>query len=445
MSEQENYKQVLRDAALRELRLTIGRCGPDTPADDITAILRNTVAAALDEITVDRLLKSLAQQTRDSIVALRKRFAGEQNEQKTMRRATSAAAEAHAKLVDEFNEMFAVVNDGGKILVMRRRRDPVMERDVIERIEFSDFKKMYANRRIGSDEVAKVWLSHPDRKQFLEGVTFAPSADVPEGWLNLWRGFPVEPTAGDWGLMQDHLLNVVCCNDSIHYEYLLNWAAFAVQHPDRAAEVAVVLRGGKGCGKGTFGRWLRCMFGQHGMQVTNAKHLVGHFNAHLRDCIFLFANEAFWAGDKQHESVLKGLITEDSIAIEGKGRDIVFVRNMLHILMASNSDWVVPASSDERRYFVLDVAGTKMGDLDYFAAIEKQMQTGGAAAMLHDLLSRDLTNFNIRLVPIPPRCEHRKHSASAALRHGGWPFWSAATSTSVSSTRRGLPSGTTST
>jgi len=396
MSEQENYEHALRDAALRELRLTIGRCDRDTPADDITAILRNIVVAGLDEITIDRLLKSLAAQTRDSIGALRKRFA---SEQKMRRRAASADAEALARLVDEFNETFAVVNDGGKIVVMRRRRDPVMERDVIERIEFSDFKKMYANRTLGGDEVAKLWLSHPDRNQYLEGVTFAPSGNVPEGWLNLWRGFAIEPTTGDWGLMQDHLLNVVCNGDETYRDYLLNWAAFAVQHPDRAAEVAVVLRGGKGCGKGMFGRWLRRMFGQHGMQVTNAKHLVGNFNLHLRDCIFLFADEAFWAGDKQHESVLKGLITEDTIAIEGKGRDIVFALNMLHILMASNADWVVPATSDERRYFVLDVAGTRTGDRPYFGAIEKQMQTGAAAAMLHDLLNRDLATFDIRNVP----------------------------------------------
>ena len=81
-----------------------------------------------------------------------------------------------------------------------------------------------------------------------------------------------------------------------------------MQHPNRPAEVAVVLRGGKGSGKGIFGRWLRRMFGQHGMQVTNSSHLVGKFNLHLRDCIFLFADEAFYAGDKQHESVLLSLI-----------------------------------------------------------------------------------------------------------------------------------------
>jgi len=75
------------------------------------------------------------------------------------------------------------------------------------------------------------------------------------------------------------------------------------------------------------------------------------------------------------------------------------VPNRLHILMASNSNWVVPASSDERRYLVLDVLGIKQGNRPYFAAIEEEMENGGLAAMLHDLLARDISAFEIRDVP----------------------------------------------
>ena len=39
------------------------------------------------------------------------------------------------------------------------------------------------------------------------------------------------------------------------------------------------------------------------------------------------------------------------------------------------------------------------GDHAYFAAIWKQMEAGGYAAMLHDLLALDLTTFNVRAVP----------------------------------------------
>src|SRR5215207_9332163 len=116
------------------------------------------------------------------------------------------------------------------------------------------------------------------------------------------------------------------------------------------------------------------LFKGHSLHITNSKHLVGNFNAHLVDALFLFLDEAFWAGDKQGEGTLKALITERSIMIEPKGVDSYQMPNRLKILMASNNEWVVPASADERRYFVLDVPATRKGDVDYFrklaAAIE---------------------------------------------------------------------------
>lgn len=148
-----------------------------------------------------------------------------------------------------------------------------------------------------------------------------------------------------------------------------------------------------------FGRWFVGTFGQHGIQIFNPAQLVGRFNEHLRDCIALFGDEAFYAGDKQHEGVLKGLITELFLAIEGKGLRVIVVPNMLHAVLASNSDWVIPASSDERRYAVFDVPDSRVGNLPYFAAIDKQMREGGLAAMLHDLLVRDISGFEVRAVP----------------------------------------------
>lgn len=113
----------------------------------------------------------------------------------------------------------------------------------------------------------------------------------------------------------------------------------------------------------------------------------------------LFGDEAFFAGDKQHEGVLKGLITEPFLPIEGKFQNVVIVANMLHVILASNADWVIPASRDERRYAVFDVPDTRRGDLRYFAAIDKQMTEGGMAAMLHDLLARDIADFEVRQAP----------------------------------------------
>ena len=73
--------------------------------------------------------------------------------------------------------------------------------------------------------------------------------------------------------------------------------------------------------------------------------------------------------------------------------------NRLKILMSSNNDWVVPASADERRYFVLDVPDTHKGDKAYFIALAAAIEGDELPAMLDYLLKLDLSEFDHRNPP----------------------------------------------
>jgi hypothetical protein len=246
----------------------------------------------------------------------------------------------------ELNKQYAVVNEAGKIWVFEQRRDPMLKREVLDRISFSDFKKMYQNRRVeilAEDRVetralADFWLSHPDRRQYIRGVTFDPQNQAPPEFWNLWRGFDIKPRPGNWRLMMEHIYHVICAGNDTHTKYLLDLAARMFQSPQLQGEVAVVLRGKKGCGKGALLTHLQHPWGQHGVYIANSGHLVGKFNDHLRDCVMLYGDEAFFAGDKQGEGVLKSLITETRLPIEGKYKALIHVPNMLHIWLASNAE-----------------------------------------------------------------------------------------------------------
>ena len=170
-----------------------------------------------------------------------------------------------------------------------------------------------------------------------------------------------------------------------------------VQHPGRPAEVAVCFQGGKGVGKGTWGRVLTQIAGKHGMHITSSDGLTGRFNDHLRDVVLLFADEALKPYDKDGESRLKGLITEPRIAYEGKGRDIVSGRNMLHIVMASNEDWFVPAGLDgERRFMMQRANGKRAGQHSWFQALHDELNSGGLQALMWDLMNRDIGSWDPR-------------------------------------------------
>lgn len=322
------------------------------------------------------------------------------------------------RVVADFNNRYIVVNEAGKAVIFQPTRDPVLNRKYYHRLTTRDLQTFYMNQKVktANDDKgnsifkspADIWLRHPDRRQFIHGVTFDPNGQSQEGVLNLWEGFAVKPAPGNWSLMRDHIEKVICADDEIRIDYLMGWLASMVQFPGKPGEVAVVMQGGQGTGKGTLAKVLMHITGHHGMAISNPKHLVGSFNSHLRDTIFLFADEALFAGDRSQVGVLNALITEPHLTIEAKFSNAIDAPNFLHIMMASNDTWVVPAAMDSRRFFVLKVVDTKKGNHAYFAEIWKQMDAGGYEAMLHDLLNMDLSLFNIRAVPTTEGLENQR-------------------------------------
>src|SRR5262249_14446867 len=101
-----------------------------------------------------------------------------------------------------------------------------------------------------------------------------------------------------------------CCGNTEFAEYVIRWIAWSVQNPAAQAEVALVLIGHKGAGKGTLVRALQRIFGAHAFQVTSREEVIGKFNGHLQDCVLFVADEAYWGGDKRCVGRLQGMITE---------------------------------------------------------------------------------------------------------------------------------------
>ena len=339
----------------------------------------------------------------DSVLEL-----GGSAEKYALRQIERAHEEAIEPWLRKLNEKHAVIgNLGGKCRVIEEVLDPGLHRAKLTKQSFEDFRNRYLNQYVksgvdkaGNDKMSPVghwWLAHPQRRQF-SCIVFSPRVEVPDAY-NLWRGFACAAKPGNCALYWAHLMYNICGNNLEHYEYLVSWMARAVQFPDSQGETAVVLQGNQGTGKGWMARPFGGLFGRHFMQVSNAQHMVGNFNSHLRDTVVLFADEAFFAGDKRHEGVLKTLITEETLAVEGKGVDVETAPNYTHVIMASNNNWVIPAGAHERRFFVLKVGDAARQDTDYFAALEAQMANGGREALLYELLNRDISKFNVRDVP----------------------------------------------
>jgi len=302
---------------------------------------------------------------------------------------------------EELNEKHFVTMIGGKTTVVNEVYDPAMERQSLTYSSPTDFKNFYSNRFVPVEDrhvpLGTFWFNNPDRRQY-KGITFMPGESSPyKGNYNLWGGFNVDPINSNsndpfdveaFSCFLNHIHQNIANGDDYTAKYVISWMADLVQHPRKRLGVSLVLRSdAQGTGKGLFARIFGHLFGKHYLHITNPRHLTGNFNAHLIDCILLFADEAFWAGDKSSEGALKTLITEEYRAVEIKGKDVFQTRNFTRLLIASNKSWVVPSELHDRRFVILDVNQQRARDTEYFGKMMKQMKSGGYEALLWFLLN----------------------------------------------------------
>ncbi len=195
----------------------------------------------------------------------------------------------YAALLQRMNQRYAVVSRNGRTFVLD-------ERDLTY-LTFEDFKKLRNRNKLpvaetqtgargkqtktSSMPVGSWWLNHSDRRQY-DRVVFDPSGSpVPDDTYNLWRGFAVEPRSGACHGFINHLLQNICQGDKRLTTWVVAWLAQLVQQPATKLGTALVLRGGKGTGKGFFVNAVGKLLGRHYVYVTQQRHLTGHFNAPL--------------------------------------------------------------------------------------------------------------------------------------------------------------------
>lgn len=320
---------------------------------------------------------------------------------------TVVAAHDVPEWVVELNTDHFISTEGGHARVFWEQRDSTTGNLVLHRMQAYDFCLFEDNRRVNDFDArgnpifvgrGSAWLQHKHRRQYTTTV-FAPEREVEAHEYNLWRGYGCGSRAGLPRRTLRFIRDVICAGRKTEFLYVLRWLARLAQLPHKPADVALVLCGAKGIGKGFFANLVGSLMPQHFTPLSNPEHLTGRFNGHLRKCVVLFLDEAFYAGDKKHASILSALITEPLLSYESKGVDPIPDWNRMHLIIASNNEWVIPASLDERRFCVLTVSPQHQRDTLYFRGLQEALDAGEREQLLNLLLGVDLRDWTPLAVP----------------------------------------------
>jgi hypothetical protein len=92
-------------------------------------------------------------------------------------------------------------------------------------------------------KITAVFVISPQTKCY-SGVEFNPNGHSGDS-LNLWVGPTIQPKLGQWGLIQEFLLDIICNKDQVAYHYLLKYMAHALQYPEEKPGVLIILVSGQ--------------------------------------------------------------------------------------------------------------------------------------------------------------------------------------------------------
>jgi len=327
--------------------------------------------------------------------------------------------EEKRRKLKQFNERYAVAMIEGKAAIVYREKDAATNVMTTRISNRGSINTKYCNkllplpkvndkeREVKLTPIFDYWLEWPERNEF-EQISFKPisgmiagSTDLPnnESILNLYQGLAFEPTPGNCDLILDHIREVWCIGNEALFKYVINWLARMFQIPGERGHTALVLHSGEGTGKNIIVDILVSAFGEHAFVASKSNDLIGRFNDHLGKAVLVFANEAAWGGDKHQEGALKQLITDEKIAVERKHIPTYHSKNCVHLIIASNNEWVAPMGMDDRRFVVLDVSEQRKGDWEYFKKLADQIKNGGDRAFIHYLSNFNINGFNPRVLP----------------------------------------------
>jgi hypothetical protein len=212
----------------------------------------------------------------------------------------------------------------------------------------------------------------------------------------------------------------VADGDEETYNYILDWQASGLQHPEDPGRATLSMRGLPGAGKGVFALYYGGIFGRHFLHATHKAHVTGKFNAHQAETCLIFVDEALYADIRSDAQILKTMTSETTKILERKGIDAIQIDNFARMIFSTNDEHPIQIEDSDRRYCALYVKENPLwADLktsnekadarrDYFLPIINEMKTGGREALLGLLLKRNIRKFNPERIPETPERQKQK-------------------------------------
>jgi hypothetical protein len=302
------------------------------------------------------------------------------------------------------------------------------EKNVISSKEQAQVQVTWQKKSFISD-----WLKD-DKKKEVSTIIVDPKGTSADAY-NLWSGYLAEAqvpslTVGDHTFDSEleaidfvlapifqHIVQVITDGNKEHAEWILDWIANIVQRPWQKTQVAIMLYGKQGCGKGILFDWLRiCVLGpKHTFQTADPENdLFGKFSQGLVNVSLVQVDEVKNLHD--HADKIKNAITNRTVKLEKKNKDPVTLDAFANIIFTSNNENALKIPGDDRRTVLFRCSSIYKGNKQYFDDLAHHLNLEGVSAWFYKIMKqRDLSKYPYDFQTSRPITDYYKESQNASI------------------------------
>jgi hypothetical protein len=253
------------------------------------------------------------------------------------------------------------------------------------------------------------WIGFTHNIRRKDDVDIYPnSTECPENIFNLWRPFAMELLTEPYTHKQTELefilnhIKILCNHDEHVYDYFIKWIAQMVQYP-HIKTIMPTFISGEGSGKGTLFKLFEKMLGHEKVfETTNpSRDVWGDFNGMMCNCFLVNLNELSKKDTMEAEGKIKGLITDNTLAINQKGIPQYKIKSYHRFITTTNKEEPINSTNGDRRNLIIRSSDEKKGDYIYFETMHKYLEENDVIRTCYDYFKGIEGMDKFKDIPIP--------------------------------------------
>ena len=253
------------------------------------------------------------------------------------------------------------------------------------------------------------WIGFTHNIRRKDDVDIYPNSEYcPENIFNLWRPFAMElftepytQKITELNFILAHIL-ILCNHAKNVYDYFIKWIAQMIQYP-HIKTIMPTFISGEGSGKGTLFKLFEKMLGNEKVfETTNpTRDVWGDFNGMMCNCFLVNLNELSKKDTTEADGKIKGLITDNTLAINQKGVPQFKIKSYHRFITTTNKEEPINSSKGDRRNLIIRSSDEKKGDYLYFDTIHKYIEDNDVIRTCYDYFKNIEGMDKFKDIPIP--------------------------------------------